>query len=179
MAALPTPPLVSVDEYLNTSYPDGDREYLDGQIVERHMGTPGHSALQKIIIVHLAAFEHAFQIAVRPECRTRVQETRYRVPDVLVMTRPFRQNDRVVLDAPLMIVEILSPDDRMKDTLQRFREYEALGVRYIVQMDPEDRTTFLFVNGDLTRRDLTSFEVPGPGPVPFDTREVLSRLDQE
>ena len=98
---------------------------------------------------------------------------------MLVLTRPFRQNDRVVLDAPLMIVEVLSPDDRMKDTLQRFREYEALGVRYIVQMDPEDRTTFLFANGDLTRRDLTSFNVPDRGAVPFDTRELLSRLDQE
>lgn len=179
MAALPTRPLVSVDEYLNTSYPDGDREYLDGQVVERYMGTPGHSALQKILIVHLAAFESAFQIAVRPECRTRIAETRYRVPDILVMTRPFRQTDRVVLDPPLMIIEILSPDDRMKDTLQRFREYEKLSVRYIVQMDPEDRTTFLFVNGDLTGRDLTSFEVPGRGSVPFDSRELLARLNEE
>jgi Uma2 family endonuclease len=179
MAALPTPPLVSVEEYLKTSYPDGDREFLDGIVVERHMGIPGHSALQKILIVHLAGFESAFQIAVRPECRTRVQETRYRVPDVLVMARPFRQNDRVVLDAPLMIVEILSPDDRMKDTLQRFREYEALGVRYIVQMEPEDRTTFLFVNGDLTRRDLSSFEVLDRGTVPFDSRELLARLSEE
>ncbi len=179
MAALPTQPLVSVDEYLNTSYPDGDREYLDGQVVERHMGTPGHSALQKILIVHLAAFESAFQIAVRPECRTRVAETRYRVPDILVMTRPFRQTDRVVLDPPLMVIEILSPDDRMKDTLQRFREYEKLGVLYIVQMDPEDGTTFLFVNGDLTRRDLTSFEVPSRGSIPFDSRELLARLNEE
>ena len=179
MAAVPNPPLVSVEEYLNTSYPDGDREFLDGRIVERHMGTPGHSALQKILIVHLAAFESAFQLAVRPECRTRIADTRYRVPDVLVMMRPFRQTERVVLDAPLMIIEILSPDDRMKDTLQRFREYEKLGVRYILQMDPEDRTTFQFVRGDLSRRDLTSFEVPDRGPVPFDTTELLRRLDAE
>jgi len=40
MAPLPTPPLVSVDEYLNASYPDGDREYLDGKVVERHIGDP-------------------------------------------------------------------------------------------------------------------------------------------
>ncbi len=179
MAAVPNPPLVSVEEYLNTSYPDGDREFLDGHVVERHMGTPGQSALQKILIVYLAAFESAFQLAVRPECRTRIAETRYRVPDVLVMMRPFRQTDRVVLDAPLMIVEILSPDDRMKQTLQRFREYEKLGVRYILQMDPEDRTTFQFVNGDLTRRDLFSFEVPDRGPVPFDSAELLRRLDAE
>jgi Uma2 family endonuclease len=179
MVALPTPPLVPVEEYLKTSYPDGDREYLDGLVVERNVGTPGHSALQKILIVHLAGFEKALQIAVRPECRTRIEETRYRVPDVLVMTRPFRQSDRVVLDPPLAIVEILSPDDRMRETIQRFREYEKLGVRYIVQMDPEDRTTFVFVGGDLVRRDLSSFEVPDRGPLPFDSRELLARLDEE
>src|SRR5437870_6101556 len=120
MAGLPTLPSVSVQEYLTTSYPDGDREYLDGVVLERNGGTPGHSALQKILIVHLAAFEKSLQIAVRPECHTRIEETRYRVPDVLVMTRPFRQTDRVILDAPLLIVEILSPDDEMKDTMKRF-----------------------------------------------------------
>src|SRR5258708_33619115 len=105
MAALPS--LVPVEEYLNTSYPDGDREYIDGSVVERNMGTPGHSALQKILIVHLAAFEKPMQLAVRPECRTRIEETRYRVPDVLVMARPFRQSNRVLMDPPLLIVEIL------------------------------------------------------------------------
>src|SRR5271166_821602 len=30
--------LVSVDRYLCTSYPDGDREYVDGEIVERNGG---------------------------------------------------------------------------------------------------------------------------------------------
>ncbi len=149
--AVPTSPLIPVEEYLNTSYPDGDREYVDGLVVERNVGTPGHSALQKILIVHLSAFEKQLQIAIRPECRTRIEESRYRVPDVLVMTRPFRQTNRVVLDAPLLIVEVLSPDDRMRETIQRFREYEKLGVRYIVLMDPEDRTTFAFVNGDLVR----------------------------
>lgn len=179
MAAVPTLPRVSVEEYLTSSYPGGDREFIDGVVLERNVGTPGHSALQKILIVHLAAFEKSLQVAVRPECRTRIEETRYRVPDVAVMRRPFRQNERVILDAPLVVIEILSPDDRMKDTLQRFREYEKLGVHYIVQMDPEDRTTFAFVNGDLVRRDLTGFEVTGLGTLPFDSRELLARLDEE
>jgi Uma2 family endonuclease len=95
------------------------------------------------------------------------------------MARPFRQSDRVVLDPPLLIVEILSPDDRMRETIQRFREYEKLGIRYIVQMDPEDRTTFVFSSGDLARRDLSSFELPGRGLLPFDSRELLERLDEE
>jgi Uma2 family endonuclease len=171
--------LVPIEEYLNTSYPDGDREYLDGLVVERNMGTPGHSALQKILIAHLAAFEKQLRIAVRPECRTRIRETRYRVPDVLVMVRPFRQTDRIVLDVPLAIVEILSPDDKVQDTLRRFREYENFGVRYIVQMDPEDRTTSIFVNGDLISRDLSGFEVPDRGFLPFNSVELLALLDEE
>ncbi|HEY1342262.1 MAG TPA: Uma2 family endonuclease [Bryobacteraceae bacterium] len=178
MAALPSAPPVSVEEYLATNYPDGDREYLDGVVVERNVGTPGHSALQKILIVHLAAFEKPLGLAVRPECRTRIAETRYRVPDVLVMQRPFRQTQRVVLDPPLLIVEILSPDDRTADTLRRFREYQKLGVRHIVQMDPEDRITYLFLDGDLVQRELTNLETRA-GVLPFDSRELLALLDEE
>jgi Uma2 family endonuclease len=178
MAAVPNPPLVPVEEYLNASYPDGDREYLDGVIVERNVGTPGHSALQKFLILHFGSFEEQFHIDVRPECRTRIEETRYRVPDIVVMARPFRHTDRIILDAPLIIIEILSPDDEMKDTMRRFREYEKLGVRHIVQMDPEDRTTFLFANGDLLRRDLTELEIPGRGMLPFDSRALLAKLDK-
>jgi Uma2 family endonuclease len=179
MAAVPNLPLMPVEEYLATRYPDGDREYLDGVVVERNVGTPGHSALQKILIVHLSAFEKPLKIAVRPECRTRIEETRYRVPDVLVMERPFRQTDRVVIDSPLLIVEIVSPEDRHSETLRRFREYQKLGVRYIVQMDPEDRTTYLFVRGDLVRGDDMETVETRNGPLPFRTRDLLALLDRE
>jgi Uma2 family endonuclease len=179
MAAVPNFPIVSVDDYLAASYPDGDREYLDGLVVERNVGTPGHSALQKILIVYLAGFEKSFQIAVRPECRARIAETRYRVPDVLVMERPFSQTDRVVLDPPLLVIEISSPDDKLIDTLRRFREYEQLGVRHIVQMDPEDRTTYMFIRGDLVQRDDLARIETRNGLLPFPARELLALLDEE
>ncbi len=178
MAALPNPPWVSVEAYLNASYADGDREYLDGVVSERNVGTPDHSALQKILVVYLAGFEKRLNIVVRPECRIRTSETRYRVPDIAVMTRPFRQSERVVLDPPLIIIEIVSPDDRMRDFMQRFREYESLGVRHIILMDPADRTAVAFVKGDLVRVGDAGFELPG-GRLPFDSRELLARLDEE
>jgi hypothetical protein len=54
-----------------------------------------------------------------------------------------------------------------------------LGVRYIVQMDPEDRTTYVFVGDRLVRRDdLTSFETRS-GVLPFPASELLARLDEE
>lgn len=176
MAAAPNSPLVSVEEYLAT---DGNFEYLDGVVVARNVGTPKHSALQKILIVHLAAFEKALNLAVRPECRTRIEETRYRVPDILVIARPFQQTDRVVLDAPQVVIEILSPDDRMKATLERFREYEKLGVQHIVQMDPEGRTTYVFQKGNLVRKDLDELWLGAGRQLPFDSRRLLALLDEE
>ena len=98
---------------------------------------------------------------------------------MLVVVPPFRQTDRIVLDPPLVIIKILSPDDKVQDTLRRFREYEKFGVRYIVQMDPEDRTASIFVNGDLISRDLSGFDVPDRGFLPFDSLELLARLDEE
>lgn len=179
MVALPNPPLISVEEYLATHYPDGDREFVDGVVLERNVGTPGHSALQKILIVHLAAYEKKLGLAVRPECRTRIEEARYRVPDVAVMKRPFRQSDKVLLDPPLIIIEIVSPEDRVRDTMRRFREYSKLGVKHIIQMDPEDRTTHLYVDGDLVHaRELKELDSPA-GPVPFDSEALLALLDHE
>jgi Uma2 family endonuclease len=180
MAALPDPPLLmSVEEYLATSFPDGDREYLDGVVVERNLGTPDHSKLQKIFIAHLLAYETPLRLELFPECRTRITETRYRVPDVLVMVRPYRKTRRALLDPPFLIVEVLSPDDRVKDTVRRFRDYEAFGVRHIVQMDPEDRTTFVFTAGALLPKDLEGFDVPERGFLPFNSKELLARLDEE
>jgi Uma2 family endonuclease len=129
--------MTTLQDYLNTSYPDGDREYLDGLVVERNVGTP------------------------------RIQATRDRVPDLVILKRPFEHSERVILDTPLLLVEILSPDDCMRDTIQRFRDYETLGVPHIVQMDPEDRTTVLFLHGDLVRRDLTAIDIPCRGALPF------------
>ena len=176
MAVAPNSPLVSVEEYLDGG---GNSEYIDGIVVARNAGTPKHSALQKILIVHLAAFEKALNLAVRPECRTRIAETRYRVPDILVMSRPFQQTDRVVLDAPLVVIEILSPDDRMKAALDRFHEYEKLGVRHIIQMDPEDQTTYVFEQGNLVRRALEELSLDLNRQLPFNSRELLAVLDEE
>ncbi len=48
-----TAALMSVEEYLLTSYPDGDREYVDGRIVERNVGEFDHSHWQTRIAVYL------------------------------------------------------------------------------------------------------------------------------
>jgi Uma2 family endonuclease len=132
-----------------------------------------------ILVEYLNSRAKSLGLAVQPECRTKVNATRYRVPDILVVARPFHTERGVIVDSPFLIVEILAPDDRVNETVRRYRDYEALGVRHIVQMDPVDRTTFSFEAGALVPRDLDGFEVPGRGLLAFNTRELFGLLDEE
>ena len=45
-----TKPLVSAEEYLRTSFDGPDREYVDGEIVERNVGENQHSKAQGRLI---------------------------------------------------------------------------------------------------------------------------------
>jgi Uma2 family endonuclease len=171
--------MLALEEYLRSSYPDGDREFLDGLLVKRKLGAPDHSAMQVVLVSHFARLQPEFAIDVRPSCRIRISDDRYRVPDILVMKVPFRRNKRVILDAPLIVVEIVSPDDRVRDTMQRFRDYAALGVRNIIQMDPEDRTTFVFESGNVISRDLKTLDLGDGILLPFDTQQLFSQLEED
>ena len=167
---------VSVEEYLETSYPDGDREYIDGYIVSRSLGTPDHSTLVKILVRELAAHETRLGIAVYPSCRIRISATRIRVPDVAVFVKPVKRTALLLGDVPFLVVEVLSADDRLTSC---FADYEALGVPHIVQLDPERRRTHVYLNCALTACDIDGFEVPERGWLPFDSRALLAELDAD
>ncbi|MBI4771115.1 MAG: Uma2 family endonuclease [Chloroflexi bacterium] len=46
--------------------------------------------------------------------------------------------------APDLIVEIMSPDDRWSEVIQKLREYFAIGVRLVWVADPESRTVYAY-----------------------------------
>jgi Uma2 family endonuclease len=174
MAALLNPPLVPLDEYLNSSY-SPDREYVDGVLVERSVGTIPHSRLQRILLLHFDRYT-GLGIEALPECRTRTTSSRFRVPDVMVVDTPFDVEARYYDGVPLVVIEILSPDDKMPEVLERFEEYQALGVLSIVQMDPVKRITRVFEASNLIRKELRMLD-KRDRPIPFDTVELYSRLD--
>lgn len=76
-----TAALVSVSEYLNTSYRP-DQEMLDGRLIERNVGEYDHSNLQGALVAWMRHRQHESKIRVLPEQRIRVSATRFRVPDV-------------------------------------------------------------------------------------------------
>jgi Uma2 family endonuclease len=128
---------VPVEEYLHTSY-DPDREYVDGQLVERHVGEYFHSFLQSLIIEELSARRRARSFRVFTEQRVRVNDSpRYRIPDICVRALPSPVTS--VLTHVDLAIEIVSPDDQVGEMLVKISDYLALGIPHIWIIDPYKR----------------------------------------
>src|SRR5580698_7232471 len=75
---------LTLSEYLAASYRP-DREYLDGELLERNVGEWDHSRLQMLLSRYLSNREKQWGTLVAPEQRVQVKATRYRVPDISVL----------------------------------------------------------------------------------------------
>src|SRR5208282_6240906 len=101
--------LVSVEEYLRTSYrPDCD--YVDGEIVERNLGELDHSDLQTEISAYFRTRLRNRGVFAYVEQRVQVSPTRFRIPDVCVLTS--KPAEQIFRTPPFIVIEILSKDDR-------------------------------------------------------------------
>lgn len=145
-----TATLVSLDEYLNTSY-EPDMDFVDGALVRRNVGTQRHGLLQFIVLSYFGQFRKIHRIEVLPETRLRIDAAtgRHRIPDVMVLKKPY-QKGKVVADAPAVIVEIKSPDDTFDDIVERCLDYNNLAVPDILVMDPDHHRAWSFQDGSLT-----------------------------
>jgi Uma2 family endonuclease len=131
---------VPVEEYLNTSY-EPDREYVDGTLVERHVGEYLHSRLQLLIAAVLLGRERERRFRVFTELRIEVrQRRRYRIPDVCVKALPHTVTP--VLTKPDLAIEVLSREDEPGDMLQRIGDYLQSGTPVIWVVDPYRRRLF-------------------------------------
>jgi Uma2 family endonuclease len=69
-------------------------------------------------------------------------------PDLLVSCDKSKRTDKSLIGAPEMIIEVLSPSDRIHDTYIKFNAYRDAGVREYWMVDPQDRTVFKCVLSD-------------------------------
>ena len=129
-----TPVQISVEQYLRTVYrPDCD--YVDGEVLERNMGEKPHARLQGFFIQFLQTRQDQWQIEALAEQRVQVSTTRFRIPDVLVAAIP-NTDDRIVRTPPILCVEILSSEDRMRKVQERIDDYARMGVLATWVVDP-------------------------------------------
>src|SRR5262245_49869452 len=120
--------LVSVNEYLSTSYrPDCD--YVDGVLEERNLGEYDHSRLQAKVTGYFLFREREWNVRVVPEQRVQVSPTRFRIPDVCVVLGD--PKEQIFRRPPFICVEILSPEDRLSRMQARMTDYLSFGVPYV------------------------------------------------
>jgi Uma2 family endonuclease len=148
--------LVSVEEYLHMTFDGSDQEYVDGELVERNMGTVSHSDVQTEIAFQLKLQTRGSGQCVLVEVRAKLGTARYRIPDVAVY--PTRPAEEVPSEPPLAAIEVLSPDDRMNAVVGKLREYRDWGVPHVWLADPEDRKFFVYSAQGL--HETTVLEIP-------------------
>ena len=149
---------ISLQDYLGRSFKP-DCEYVDGQIRERNVGKWEHARVQWLLAAWFFAHEKEWGITGSTEQRLQVAETRVRVPDLVVLTDGDQPD--VLTDPPLLVIEILSPDDSYSDTQERAHDYAAMGVETVWIIDPKTRTGRMCCGADWVESSrLTVRETP-------------------
>jgi Uma2 family endonuclease len=134
--------LVSVEEYLNTSY-SPDCDYVDGQIVERNVGEKEHSRLQFLLSLYLGAREKQWGVVGFTEQRVQVTPSRFRVPDICVVLAP-EPDEPIFHSPPFLCIEILSREDRFTVMQEKIDDYLNFGVKYVWVIDPTTRKAHVY-----------------------------------
>jgi len=130
--------LTSVESYLSAVF-DPDVDYLDGALEDRHVGEKDHAKLQLKVARLLDSLGGYF---VTIETRIRISDTRYRVPDICVYDK--EPDEQVFTAPPLLIVEILSPEDRMSRMQEKMEDYYRMGCQDIWILDPARRKAYRY-----------------------------------
>jgi Uma2 family endonuclease len=162
---------IPVSEYLQTTYRP-DREYIDGEVLERNVGKWLHARMQALLAIWFGKHEAAWQVISSTEQRIQVSSTRVRVPD-LVVVLPGPQPD-VLVEPPLLIVEILSPDDTYTSLQQRCQDYLAMGVQTVWIVDPQTRSGRVCIDSQWIAA--SRLEVAGT-PIYVDLPQLFAQIE--
>ena len=133
---------ISVEEYLHTMYRP-DRDYVDGEVLERNLGERDHSRPQGLICAFFVMREKEWRVVGLPEQRVQVTSNRFRIPDICVLSKdaPYEQ---IVTTPPLVCIEILSKDDSFSSIVDRLDDYVSMGVANIWVIDPHKRRAYTY-----------------------------------
>ncbi len=163
---------LSIAEYHDTNYRP-DREYIDGELRERNVGKREHARTQALLAAWFVQHETAWSAFALTEQRVLVSPNRVRIPDVL-LTSTEPQTETLTCP-PILVVEILSPEDTYSDTQERARDYLNMGVEMVWVIDPKSRTGRM-CKGDIWQEART-LRVPGT-PIHIDLDSIFQHLTE-
>jgi Uma2 family endonuclease len=149
---------VAPAEYLSMSFADLDREYVRGEIVERSIPDYPHGKMQAALGARFWPLRQSHRLFVCSETRMQLAPDLFRIPDVAVFAGK-EPDERVPSHPPMVVIEIISPDDRYSDVLEKLAEYRHWGVPHIWVIDPHRRTFASYDAGALLT--VSTLTLPG------------------
>jgi Uma2 family endonuclease len=146
---------IPLDQYLHTSFPDLDQEYRDGALVERTLPDYLHGKAQGLLFAFFAILRKRLSVFPCVETRMRIRPNVVLIPDVAV----FYPMEPALLpeSPPLVVIEVLSVDDRMPSVKEKLEEYRVWGVPHIWLVDPHSRLLYIWHNG---LKEVDSLKIP-------------------
>jgi Uma2 family endonuclease len=146
---------ISVEDYLHTGFLDLDREYRDGELVERSLPDYLHGKTQALLVAFFLALRNKLPLFACVETRMKIRANVYLIPDVAAF---WPEEPAAVPDhPPLVAIEILSKDDRLTEVRAKLDEYRAWGVPHVWLVDPYLRK---FYTCDPGLTEVTTLRVP-------------------
>ncbi len=161
---------LSLGEYLQTSYRP-DREYIDGELKERNVGKWDHARVQLLLARFIGNHEQEWGVISSTEQRMQVSETRVRIPDLVVLEEGYPPE--VLVEPPLLAIEVLSPDDSYSEVQERSADYLAMGVPAVWLIDPRTRTARVCLGERWMAA--TTLTVPGTA-IRVEVTEIFAQL---
>ncbi len=140
--------MTTVEEYLSTSYEDGDREFVDGEELERNIGDLEHSDVQAAALTYIYT-RYRGVVWVVFSVRVQVARSRIRVPDVTVALGP-KPSGRILTAPPFIVIEVLSPEDRADRMQTKIADYLDFGIAHVWVLDPETKSAIAYTREGVT-----------------------------
>ncbi len=167
---------VSVQTYLSSMY-HPDRDFLDGQLLERNVGENPHSRLQRFFVLAFAKHDAEWNLEVLPEQRVQVGSSRFRVADICVITVGEADDDLIVSRPPVLCIEVLSREDHMSEMQERVDDYLKMGVSTVWLVDPWRRKAFTIDSSGDIEPAHDQLTLAGT-PVVISVQEMFHELDR-
>ncbi len=164
---------MTYEQFLDWLDEDARAEWVDGQVILMSPASYLHQTIVGFLLRVLSEFVAAHdsgEVIAGPFQMKLPARPSGREPDLLFVARDRRHLiHKTFLDgAADLVVEVISPESRGRDTLDKRYEYEQSGVREYWLVDPERHEATLFARSGgrftkqrLTRGRLVSSVLPG------------------
>jgi len=140
---------ITLEEYLIRDF-EPSRELVSGELREKPTGTREHMRIEKVLTRLLEPFEKRGLGQVLAELSVRRGDD-VRIPDLVFYPMNSQFENDILVDPPLLCVEILSPSQRPSELFAECEVYHSWDVLYCWVIDPASKSAWEYHRGSPVR----------------------------